>query len=125
MQTAELDDNNDGLVDRLEVALTVPLGIYEQVTGMSCLFLHDVKLQTRARYVFDSASLVTFEGGSPISQLRIDGDVLLHQTWPLMVKGGFRVPYSGDSLLSITKGMSELDGSQSAIMSKIAARNCK
>ena len=127
LQTAELDDNRDGIIDRMEVTLSMPLAPSEQVTGFSAVFLHDVKLKGRARYVFDAASLVRYESSTPMSQLNIDGDILIRQTWPLSVKGGFKVPYSGDPLLStsLDNGVSESSTSQYAIMAKTAARNCK
>lgn len=126
LQTAEIDDNNDGVVDRMEVILNVPLKPSEQVTGISAVFLHDVKLVDRARYIFDAASHVSFESSTPISQLRVEGDVKIRQSWPLSVKGGYKVPYSGDPLLSttLTTSASELETSQFAILSKGAARNC-
>jgi len=127
LQTAELDDNRDGVVDRMEVTMNMPLSPGEQVTGLSALFLHDVKLRTRARYIFDAASLITYESSTPMSQLNVDGDIILRQTWPLNVKGGYKVPYSGDPLLStsLDNGVSESTTSQYAIMSKTAARNCE
>lgn len=127
LQTAEIDDNRDGIIDRMEVIMNMPLQPDELVTGMSAVFLHDVKLKTRARYVFDAASLVQFEGSTPISHLRIDGDIKVRQTWPLTVKGGFKAPYSGDSLLSTSpsNAVSETLTSQYAIMSKSAGRNRK
>ena len=126
LQTAEIDDNNDGVVDRMEVILNVPLKPSEQVTGISAVFLHDVKLVDRARYIFDAASHVSFESSTPISQLRVEGDVKIRQSWPLSVMGGYKVPYSGDPLLSttLTTAVSESDTSQYAILSKGAARNC-
>lgn len=125
LQTAEIDDNQDGIVDRMEVSMNMPLAPEEDVTGISAVFLHDVKLKTRARYIFDAASLISYESSTPISTLRIDGDIRLRQTWPLSVKGGFKVPYSDSPLLSIGYDVAEVDTSLAAIMRSTAARNCE
>ena len=125
LQTAEIDDNVDGIVDRIEVSLNMPLAPEEDVTGISAVFLHDVKLKTRARYIFDAASLVSFESSTPVSTLRIDGDIRLRQTWPLSVKGGFKVPYADNPLLNIGYGENEVATSLASIMRATAARNRK
>ena len=125
LQSAEQDDNRDGLNDRLEIAFSMPLTSTEMVTGMSAVFLHDVRLQENTKLGFDAASLVEYAAGSPIQQLKVDGDLYVRQTWPAQVRGGFKYPYSSDPLLplAVSPGLSEMDMSISAIMAKTAARN--
>lgn len=87
-QSAELDDNRDGRTDRIEIALQMPLAPSETIHGLSALVYLDAELNTKARYIIDSASIVTFESFAPISKISLDGDLLFRQTWPLLVKGG-------------------------------------
>ena len=125
IQSAEFDDDRDGINERLEFNMVMPLGADEQVTGVSAILLNDVTLSERARYQFDAASLIRFDGGSAINNLRIDGDVMMRQSWPLSTKGSYKVPYSGDPLLTreITPGTSEGDVSIEAILAQSASRN--
>jgi hypothetical protein len=125
IQSAELDDNMDGINDRIEFSMLMPLKAYEQVTGLNILFTHDVKLQERAYYVFDSASLIQHEASSPIKDIKIDGDMRIRQTWPLSTKGGFKAPYVNDPLISesITVGTSTSSFSVAQVMSSMASRN--
>ncbi len=125
VQSAELDDDRDGINERIEFTMRMPLAPDEQVTGMTAVLLHDVVISERARYVFDAASFVNFDGGSAISNLNIDGDIQVRQSWPLSTKGGYKVPYSGSPLLTRepAPGMSVSDMSVEAIMAETASRN--
>ena len=125
IQSAEMDDDRDGINERLEFNMVMPLAPNEQVTGVSAVLLNDVTISERARYQFDAATLISFDGGSAINNLRVDGDVMVRQSWPLSTKGGFKVPYSGDPLLTreISPGMSASDLSIQHIMAETATRN--
>jgi hypothetical protein len=87
-QSAELDDNRDGRIDRLEIAMQMPLAPTESVYGFTALVYCNSKLESKAKYIFDTASYVNYESASAITQLNMDGDFVLRQTWPLTVKGG-------------------------------------
>lgn len=87
-QSAELDDNRDGRTDRVEIALQMPLAPKEQIHGFTALVYFNTKLDSKAKYIFDAASYTTYESMSAITQLNMDGDLLLRQTWPFAVKGG-------------------------------------
>lgn len=87
-QSAELDDNRDGRTDRVEIALQMPLAPQETIHGFTALVYFDTKVDSKAKYIFDTVSYATFESMSAITQLNIDGDFMLRQTWPFAVKGG-------------------------------------
>lgn len=91
VRSAELDDNNDGIVERIEVGLTVPLTTSESITKFSMLVYHDVELKDVARYRFDAISFASYDTSIPIGSIYIDGDVMLRQLLPLDVKGGYVV----------------------------------
>ncbi len=88
LQSAEFDDNRDGLTDRMELSVQMPLGGDEVVTGMTAMLMQRVSFSAKARYVFDAAAYINYESATPISQLTVDGDLVLRQTWPLTAKGG-------------------------------------
>ncbi len=88
VQSTEQDDNRDGRTDRIELSILVPLSPNETVTGFTALVYCDVKLSTKARYLFDAAALVQHESGAGMTALWADGDLLLRQTWALTAKGG-------------------------------------
>jgi hypothetical protein len=88
VQSAELDDNRDGITDRIELSMQMPLASDEEITSFSALVFCDVKLSSKARYLFDSAVLVQHHNGMGMGDLSVDGDLLLRQTWPLVSKGG-------------------------------------
>lgn len=87
-QSSELDDNRDGITDRIEINLQMPLSPFENIYGFSALIYCNTKLQSKVKYIFDAVSYATFESMSPISKVTIDGDLLFRQTWPLSAKGG-------------------------------------
>ena len=103
-QTAEIDANHDGLPDRLEASMQLPIAQNETMLGVTALFLHDITLQQRGRYKFDAASYVQYSSAIPIDTLTIDGDLKFKQTWPLVVGGGYvlhsHCPYVQSSITS-------------------------
>ena len=80
LKSAPFDDNMDGILDRLEIGLQMPLYNYENVTSISGMVSHSVRLKTRAKYSFDSVSYFNFESGTPLGAVAIDGDIMLRQT---------------------------------------------
>lgn len=123
VKSAELDDNRDGKVDRIEVNMQMPLKELEQVTGISAAFIHEVKLSDKARYIFDSLAYINYESATSLSSLNIDGDLMIRQTTSLYSKGGYRNPYEDDPLLSLSSDMSAYEASISYLASKASARN--
>ena len=104
IQSATFDDNHDGIVDRLELQVSMPLLATEEVHGMSATFFHDVKLKDKAKVVFDSVSSVNFESGDvAISSVAIGGDLSVKTTEPLTAGGKYKVPYLNNPLLPETK----------------------
>lgn len=122
----EMDDNNDGKMDRLEISAQLPVAANEKITGVSSLIYFDFQLNSVAKYLFDSVAFINFESGSPIAQLQIEGDLKLRQTWPLSAYGGYKLPYRDDPLFpSFTYGSSADKFYVDTVMRKNNARNCK
>jgi len=123
VKSAELDDNRDGKVDRIEVNMQMPLKEHEEITGMSVAFIHDVTLSDKARYIFDALSYINYDSATSLASLSIDGDLMLRQTTSLYSKGGYRNPYSDDPLLTLKSDMSAYEASISYLANKASARN--
>ena len=88
--SSEKDDNRDGLVDRLEIGLQLPLLHTESVTRMEALLFYEVRIQNKAKYKFDALTHVSYaSSGSAMGHLEVDGNVIIKQRWPLRVKGGY------------------------------------
>jgi len=122
-QSAELDDNRDGYTDRIEIGIQMPLAPTESVLGFTALVYCNVQLDSKARYLFDAAAYANYESMAAMEQLDLDGDLIFRQTWPLVVKGGFRAPYESDPLLELTTGTSADTASISSVMRRYNARN--
>ena len=123
LQSGALDVNNDGLMDRLEVGLQMPLGVGESVYGFSAVFYHDVAVSARAKVLFDAINYVGYEAATPIGGAFVDGDLMVRQTQTLYAKGGFQVPYSGSPLISINSHTSARDVSIKSLLAQSLARN--
>ena len=125
IRSAAFDDNHDGLNDRLEFSLAMPLKPTEQVSGMSAMLLADVALQDRAKVAFDTALLVHYDSGAAINNVQLSGDLQLRQTWPLQVRGGMKLPYAESPLLPLVvpAGTSESRYSAASIADHASARN--
>jgi hypothetical protein len=125
----------------------MPLSASEFITKLSVLVYHDVELKDVARYRFDAVSFASYDSSIPIGSVYIDGDVVIRQSWPLDVKGGYvhfrhmiihtfilkithktrryRTPYDGDDLISISGAMSASELAFQQILAASTARNCK
>lgn len=123
VKSAELDDNHDGIVDRIEIGMKMPLKDTESITKFTAMVYHDVELKDRARYKFDAVSYVTTSNPVSMGSLYIDGDISLRQTWPLDYKGGYHLPYENDELIPIDLDISATDLSMVNILGASAARN--
>eukprot|EP01038_Epipyxis_sp_PR26KG_P013637 gene13637-18299_t len=124
VQSAEIDDNHDGYMDRMELTLQMPLNNQEYINSVQLLVYFDVRLDTPAKYLFDSIAYFTYESMNPIANIIVDGDINLRQTIPLLVKGGFKSPFSveGD-IIPAKSDTSAYDVSISKILERNNARN--
>jgi len=89
LKSVELDDNRDGLTDRIEVNVQMPISKQEKILGASGLFYFDVQISSKARYIFDSMAFVNYESAAAIRNLYVDGDLIMRQTWPFSAQGGY------------------------------------
>jgi transmembrane protein 231 len=125
MQSAQLDDNNDGLPDRFEFNIVLPLADSERITGVSVVFFFAVQLLDQVRYTFDALAYYNYDGGVPIGSLFVGGDFVLKQGIPLLSKGGSYSPYSNDELLptTVTKATRSNSLMLAPLLARYAARN--
>ena len=104
IQSASHDDNNDGVMDRLELNVKMPLLANEEVHGFDAIFFHDITLKEKAKILFDSVSHISYESGDvAITDVRIGGDVKLHQNEPFAASTHYKVPYVDSPLLPVVK----------------------
>ena len=94
VQSATFDENGDGVTDRFEFTVTMPLKETEEVLGFDAIFMHDVQIKHRTKVTFDAASFVQFQGGdAAISSLHMGGDFLVQQDKACPATSQFKVPY--------------------------------
>lgn len=123
LKSSSVDTNDDGMMDRLELGLQMPLHSYENVTRVSGVVYHTVTLKDRAKYMFDSISYFNYESGSPLGAVTIDGDVLLRQTHALHTRSGFKKPYDHDVLIDLAEDLSSQDMSFGNLLQRVGGRN--
>ncbi|RYH30785.1 hypothetical protein EON65_04175 [archaeon] len=125
LRSAEMDDNRDGKTDRLEVSVLLPITADESISGFTAAVYLDVKLNERAKVLFDGVGFVHYEGSTPLQKLSVDGDMMLRQTWPLKVYGGYRRLYENDALYDVDSTTPAQDVFIQSVMQKYNARNGK
>lgn len=89
VHTIVQDDNRDGLPDRFEFSVAMPLSPQESVKRVVILLYYDVTFSKKAKINFDAISFLDHESSLPLAGLHADGDLLLRQTIPLSSKGGW------------------------------------
>jgi hypothetical protein len=125
LQSRTADDNLDGIPERLEVSIKMPLKNTEEITGMSVALFHDVSINSYAKFMFDSASLISFEAGrSAISSVKVDGDLMIKQSNTLHESNTYSVPYATPLLAKNipSSGFSEEKASLNYLMAAAAQR---
>lgn len=128
LQSNEVDTNLDGKVDRIEINVQMPIQSYENIHDINCLVFHDVQFNGKSKLLIDAVSHVSYSSVVAVSDVHIDGDLEFRQTWPLVAKGGYRVPYETDPLLPTDLSptfTSAREVSMKNILKRSAARNCE
>jgi hypothetical protein len=130
LQSSELDTNNDGKADRLEISLQMPLNSDEDIYTATVFVYHDVLFNGKTKLLIDSGSYLQYSYSVPMASLTADGPINFKQTVSLGVKGGFKAPYEYEPLfpaavLESSSTVSAEEVSLSNILEKYASRNCK
>jgi hypothetical protein len=103
IKSIEVDENEDGLTDRIELNLLIPLSDNERITSLDGLIFSEIKIQQKARYLFDAVSHVSIRSaGEGMSQISVDGNVVIRQAVPFIARGGYdsTLCLSSNSLIS-------------------------
>lgn len=97
-RSIEIDANDDGLVDRFRLELTVPLLEEEFVLSSSIMCFFNAKLSgdRGVKAEFEALAYVQAASPAPGSSLYVDSDFVLNQRWPLRAKGGYQLLYDED-----------------------------
>lgn len=85
LSSVEIDENDDGIVDRLELNIQSPISKYEAVTGFSSIVYHEVETLS---YLFDAMSYIRYDSAQPISAVYIEGNLMIQQAWLFDSNGG-------------------------------------
>jgi len=94
LQSASFDENGDGVSDRFEYTVTMPLQETEEVLGFDAVFLYDVQIKHRTKMAFDAAAFVQMQGGAAaIGSVHMGGDLLVQQEQACPATTQFKVPY--------------------------------
>lgn len=125
ISSSEVDDDLNGLTDRLDLSIKLPLSSDDSITGLDMLVFYEVTLQDRARYVIDAVTHFGYRnGGDAMGSLTVDSNIEFKQREKLLVKGGFQAPYQDDPLLPVMYEDTSLGDVQlTTILAKSAARN--
>ena len=77
-------------MDRFEYNIKLPYSPHEEITEINILFNYDVRIDSyNVKYEFDAVSVVSYTDPNDISNLWIEGNLNMQQTWPLSTIGGY------------------------------------
>lgn len=89
IKSLEIDDNSDGLIDRVEMNLLIPLLEGEEITSFDALIFSEIRLQQKVKYKFDAMSHLRIRsGGEHMKQIYFDGNIIIRQAAPFIARGG-------------------------------------
>lgn len=89
LKSLEVDEDNDGKIDRLEFNIMLPLFSDEKITQMNFAIHSNVYLASSyVRYQWDDITLVQHSDSLGIKSVEIDGDLTVRQSWPFLSRGG-------------------------------------
>jgi len=97
----EIDDNLDGLADRVTLSVTVPLNAWEEIYTIQALIFVDCGLRNHVKIDMESLAYVHYNSGIPISTLTTRGDLTLRQTQLFSIEKSISQLYSGETLLDL------------------------
>jgi hypothetical protein len=89
LKSAMLDDNRDGIMERLELSVALPLQSHEYITGFDVVSYYQSQLNDQLKVVFDTVSYVNYESSTPMNKIIIDGDLKLKQSYAFPMYGGY------------------------------------
>ncbi|XP_062997287.1 transmembrane protein 231 [Elgaria multicarinata webbii] len=83
----EEDTNQDGIMDRLDFQLEVPLQPTEQVVGIQLILTFSYQLHRMSTFVMQSMAFLQSFSPVPGTRVFVSGDLKLHQRQPLSHAG--------------------------------------
>lgn len=123
LKSAMLDDNRDGIMERLELSVALPLQSHEYITGFDVVSYYQSQLNDQLKVVFDTVSYVNYESSTPMNKIIIDGDLKLKQSYAFPMYGGYKNLYKKDPLYDITSSTSAKEVANENILRRYSARN--
>ncbi|XP_071513488.1 transmembrane protein 231 [Panulirus ornatus] len=87
IKSHEIDKNHDGVLEGLDLTVTLPLLNTELVYGTTLLVTFDYRLHHMCEAVLEGLGFLQHSSGIPLSAVYFSADLTLHQRFPL--------PYSG------------------------------
>lgn len=93
IRSKEIDDEGDGLYDRLEFSSEMPLADGEEIMSSKLFVFFKYKLSTWSRVSLYTMGYYQYSSPIPGASLFMDGDLNWKQSWPLPARRGFHTPY--------------------------------
>ena len=123
VSSQEVDDDLDGLVDRMMLNIKIPT-YNERVYGVQALIFLNYRLQNHVKFDMDSLAYVQHSGGLPASSYSSRGDLILRQNLPMRVEEKFTNLYSNDDLVNILEtGVSARESNIMRILERYESRD--
>jgi transmembrane protein 231 len=127
LRSAEVDEDYDGVYDRLDLTAEMPLLAGEAIYSAKMFIFFQLKLSKWAKLVTHTMGYASYASPLAGSALYIDGDLDFKQTWPLPVRGGFHSPYNviidDTTLLPWTDGNQSMQNFFPNLLKKYRLRN--
>lgn len=94
MRSSEIDEDYDGVYDRLKLSAEMPLLSGEAIYSAKVFVFFKLKLSKWAKMVTRTMGYAAYTSPLAGTSLFLDSDLDFKQTWPLPVRGGFHSPYN-------------------------------
>jgi hypothetical protein len=127
IRSAEIDEDYDGVYDRLELSATMPLETGEAIYSAKIFIFFQLKLSKWAKLITHTMGYASYASPLAGTGYFLDGDLDFKQTWPLPVRGGFHSPYNviidDATLLPWTDGNQTMQNFFPNLLEKYRGRN--
>ena len=125
IQAAAHDENRDGLTDRFEISVRMPLSKErgERVVRAVGVAIFEYNLQERAQLRIQGMAMAEHSSAVGASELMTDGHLRFVQEKAVAVRGGLATPYTDDVLLEVNSTSSVGEAMLSHVIPRYVRRN--